>query len=149
MTELRAMRPSDFSHWIRLASQVEPLFGPMCGDAAFESAVRDCLAAGDAFGAEADGLVVGVIAIDRAENAVVWLAVDEERRGCGIGAELLEKALSALDATRPVVVQTFTPEDPSGAAALSLYKKHGFERWKMGLENPAGVDTIFLKREPN
>jgi ribosomal protein S18 acetylase RimI-like enzyme len=148
MTALRAMRPSDFSQWLRLAEQVEPLFGPMREDEAFEAAARDCLAAGDAFGAEADGFLIGIVAIDRRENAVVWLAVDAAKRGNGVGARLLDKALSALDAARPVIVQTFTPDDPNGAAALSLYRKYGFRRWKIGSENPAVVDTIFLRREP-
>jgi ribosomal protein S18 acetylase RimI-like enzyme len=152
-------KETDLPAWLRLASEVEHLFGPMADDPDFCRALREAIAEQRAFcvrdtaggrNAEAGSAspLIGGVLISRKSNAVAWLAVSEADRGQGMGRALLARALNELDAAKPVTVQTFAPDVPQGAAARRLYARFGFRDREAAEPTPAGVPTVLMVREP-
>lgn len=144
----------DFVGWIRLAQEVEPLFGPMVADPGFQAGLRQAIADRNAFcvrliGWE-DGLTLpGGIVISREDNEILWFAVAEASRGQGIGDALLRDALNRLDHRRPITVMTFDGSVEAGLPARKLYQRHGFiDSHPVGL-NPAGIPTVIMVRLSN
>ncbi len=141
----------DYHSWLKLAREVEHLFGPMADEPSFQEALRRILGAGQAFcvrmgdGAPGGDLLGGV-AVDAGENAIAWLAVAGAARGKGLGKALMARALVALDASRDVVVQTFAPEHPEGLPARNLYLALGFRDHAPAEPTPAGVPTVIMVR---
>lgn len=149
MAVLRNATRDDFRHFIALAREVEPLFGPMAGEPAFQRAVGQAMDEGRVFclapGA-GGGVLRGAVVVDAAANAVAWLAVAERFRGREIATRLLGHALERLDRTRPVRVTTFAERTPEALAARRLYGKYGFVEVEPGETNPAGYPTVILER---
>ena len=138
----------DFHAWIELSKEVEPLFGAMANNENFISGIKDCISRSSAFCAvNADNCIAGIIAINKVSNEVSWFAVREKCRGEGYGCQLLQAALNSLDRKKPIYVQTFSPGVKAGEAARKIYRKFGFEDYKTGEKNPAGIDTVIMKCE--
>lgn len=75
----------DFDGWIRLAKEVEPLFGPMVGDPGFQEGLRRAISDGNAFcirtaDLEKGQTLQGGLIVSREANEILWLAVAEESR---------------------------------------------------------------------
>lgn len=73
-----------------------------------------------------DGAIVGSVILNNTgmqgyipENILVYIAVDSQKRGKGIGKKLIEKAITITNGNIALHVE---PENP----ALELYKKVGF-----------------------
>lgn len=145
---IRLVTDKQFSEWLDLAREVEPLFGEMVENEDFKRGIKDCISNASAFCAvnNNDG-VEGIIAINKVCNEVSWLAVRERCRGKGYGNQLLEAAIGSLDNSKPIFVQTFSPGVEAGDAARKLYQRFGFKDMKDGGKNPAGIDTIIMKLE--
>ena len=79
--------------------------------------------------------VVGVLLLSRKHNMICCTAVDPEYRRRGIGAALVEKALSMLDRSRDITVSTFRAEDEKGVAPRALYMRFGFEPGELLVDN--------------
>lgn len=141
----------DFDQWLRLAREVEPLFGPMVDDPGFREGLKQALSDGSALCVrKADGgsgrTLHGGIVVSREENEILWLASAEESRGQGIGKALLEEALDCLDRSRPMSVTTFDGSVGEGLPARKLYRMYGFEDSRPGGLNPAGIPTVVMVR---
>lgn len=138
---------SDFDEWVELAREVEPLFGSMADDAGFRGALLSALTNDEAlcvYGV--DGRVQGGVILNLAQNGIAWLAVGADSRGKGVGRSLLAAAVAGLNPNREILVQTFAPQVPEGAAARRLYMDFGFADREPGGPNPAGVPTVFMAR---
>lgn len=137
----------DMQDVLRLASQVEDLFGPMVGVADFEKGLEYCLKTNRVLGYKAQNELCGAAIVDRDGNELCWFVVDSRKRGLGIGARILEKVICELDSAREMTVQTFAPGVPEGEAARRLYMKYGFADREDGGLNPAGIPTVIMARK--
>jgi ribosomal protein S18 acetylase RimI-like enzyme len=151
MTEVRVSTLDDYPEWIRLAREVEPLFGPMADVREFQEGLKQALQGGTAFCVKGDGegqggSFRGGIVVSFESNEILWLAVSRECRGQGVGETLVEEALRRLDRSRPVTVTTFDGSVPEGIPARRLYLKAGFADAGSGGMNPAGYPTMVMTR---
>ncbi|HEY9069995.1 MAG TPA: GNAT family N-acetyltransferase [Candidatus Ozemobacteraceae bacterium] len=143
------MKLEDIPAWLELAREVEPLFGPMADSEEFRSGIRQVILDGSAFcGETEDGAIGGIIALNRPGNEISWLAVSSACRGKGIGRLLMETAVRELNPTADILVQTFAGGISSGAAARALFTGYGFTDAEAAGKNPAGIDTVIMKRRP-
>jgi ribosomal protein S18 acetylase RimI-like enzyme len=140
------LKQKDKNEILRLAEQVEHLFGKMAGNPDFENAVTQCLLHNCVIGAKENDEVLGAVVIDNIRNEITWLVVDKKARGKGIGHLLLKNAIDSLDRTKEITVETFDRSAEEGAAARALYEKHGFTDYQNGGRNPAGIPTVVMKR---
>jgi len=143
----------DFDAWIRLAREVEPLFGPMADEVPFQEALKQAMAQKTAFciRSDSDGkerALKGGIIISEELNEILWFAVLKPCRGKRYGRTLLDFAVSRLNRTKPILVQTFDASSPDGRAARKLYLDFGFLDYKDGGLNPAGIPTVIMRLEP-
>ncbi|MDT8904008.1 GNAT family N-acetyltransferase [Anaeroselena agilis] len=144
MTDIDFVTMNDTEAWLALAREVEPLFGPMAGEAGFIQAVEEIIAARKAYCVrDREGLAGGVAV---SGNAIEWLAVAARARGKGYGRALLAFALEKCDPALAVTVQTFDASCPEGAAARQLYTDAGFVETEKAGPNPAGVGTVMMRR---
>lgn len=132
---------------LRLASQVEDLFGKMVGVFEFESALEQCLKSKAVIGCISGNEVCGAGIIDKNKNEIAWLVVDSSKRGLGIGKMLMDQIIVELDTDRAMYVRTFADGIPEGKAARALYTKYGFVENADGGKNPAGVPTKIMVKE--
>src|SRR3989339_687329 len=141
---------TDFDEWISLAREVEPLFGPMADEVPFQEALKQAMAQKTAFciRSGSDGkerALKGGIIISEELNEILWFAVSNPCRGKGYGRTLLDFAVSGLNRTKPILVQTFDASSPDGRAARKLYLDFGFLDNKDGGLNPAGIPTVIMR----
>lgn len=155
MKTVRLSSPDDYSHWLELAKEVEPLFGPMTDDPIFCEALRQALLAGDAFClTESDNnngseVFLGGIVISKEANEILWLAVIRRSRGQKGGTALLAEAMKHFDHTRPVAVTTFDKTIEAGTPARRLYESFGFCDFIVAGTNPAGIPTVTMILDKN
>lgn len=136
--------PGDIAPWRALAAEVEPLFGPLVGDASFEGALARCIARGDAFcvrqGAEGSPLLGGLLFSRRPPTyTLAWLAVAAHGRRRGIGRALVDHALGLVRPPAEVMVTTFGPGRPEGEPARRFYEALGFVPSEMAPDGPDGT----------
>ncbi len=140
------LNPEDQAAILKLAAQVEDLFGKMVGVAEFEQALADCLQLRQVIGCKQGDELLGAGIVDREKNEIAWFVVDFGQRGKGVGARILERLLGELDERREITVQTFAAEVAQGRAARALYRKFGFVDKTDGGLNPAGIPTVIMAR---
>ncbi|NCB09945.1 MAG: GNAT family N-acetyltransferase [Bacteroidia bacterium] len=144
---IRQLNECDIPTWLKLAEEVEPLFGPMAGSIEFQEGIKACIHNNEAFGLEhQNGDLAGIIAINRQENEIIWLAVAKKYRENHYGNELVKKAIKELEINGDIFVQTFAAEIPEGKSARVIYEKSGFEDFKNAGKNPAGIETVVMIR---
>lgn len=140
----------DYTPWLDLAREVEPLFGPMADDPGFQDALKQAISEKTAFCVRTgtngrEPALKGGIVISREANEILWVAVSQAFRGKGAGKALLAFAMEELDRTTPIRVQTFDGSTPEGRAARALYKDFGFSDHEDGGPNPAGIPTVIMQ----
>ncbi len=137
----------DFDAWIALAREVEHLFGPMADEISFQDALRQSIQQKTAFciRSEASELQGGIV-ISKETNEIAWFVVSGNYRGKGRGKELLNYAISKLDRQNEIYVQTFDETVTEGKVARKMYINLGFTDCKPGGLNPAGVNTVIMKK---
>jgi GNAT superfamily N-acetyltransferase len=150
---VRLSNLNDFPHWLKLAKEVEPLFGPMVDDPIFCDGSRQAIREAHAFcfaeagrGGSSEAFLGGIV-ISQAANEILWFAVAERSRGRQIGAALLAEALNRLDRTRPITVTTFDRSLAAGIPARRLYESVGFRYTSEAGLNPAGIPTVLMTRD--
>lgn len=153
MKPVRQSTLNDYSDWLKLAEEVEPLFGPMTDDPIFCDGLKQAILEGSAFcltkseNDKENELFLGGIIISKEANEIVWLAVSQHSRGQKIGAALLSEAMKHFDHTRPITVTTFDRTIEAGAPARRLYASFGFRDSIAAGPNPAGIPTIIMTLE--
>ena len=142
---VRLLKLEDYSAWIEIAKTVEPLFGPMVASQEFQKGIKHCIENGNSYGIEHnDGILAGIIAIDRVKNEILWLAVNEKYRGNKYGDKLVKKSIEELEKNGDIFVQTFAKSVPAGKNAIILYEKNGFIELQNAGKNPANIETIIM-----
>lgn len=145
---IRLLDLHDYDAWIELTEEVEPLFGPMIDSTEFQKGIKDCIQNNSAFGIETEkGNLAGIVALDRANNEIMWLAVAKKHRGNNYGEELVKKAIEELESNGDIYVQTFSGKVDIGRNAKNMYEKNGFVDLKDAGRNPAGIETVMMIRK--
>jgi TatD DNase family protein len=146
---------ADIPAWRALAREVEPLFGPMVGDPAFERALERAFDSGRAFcvregGASPSAALLGgmLVSTSRAPTySIGWLAVSEGARRQGVGRALVEHAFRLIAPPATVEVVTFTDEQPGGAAARRFYEALGFVAAEVIVWGPEALPRQVFRSE--
>lgn len=123
---VRRATAADVPSWMRLAAEVEPLFGPMPGlQAVIERNVRR----GTALVLGREGEVRGGMLLSGGgrPHRIAWLAVSPAARGQGVGRALVGAALRAWP-DGGIEVVTFADGTPGAGPASAFYRAMGFER---------------------
>lgn len=142
------LKQQDYNSWIELAKEVEPLFGPMSDSREFQEGIKICIQNNSAFGVRSDdGKLAGIIAVNRDNNEILWLAVGKKFRGNKYGDMLVRKAIDELQGNGDIYVQTFSRNIEEGKSARTLYEKNGFTDLKDAGKNPANIDTVIMVRK--
>lgn len=90
---------------------------------ALETAIRNR----EAFLAEAEGELAGIISFSHEGKELAFLAVRPEFRKCGIGRSLIERVKSCFRSGEELSVVTFRAGDEKGIAARHCYHACGFK----------------------
>lgn len=145
---IRLLNQHDFNTWIDLAEEVEPLFGPMKSSKDFQNGIKGCIQNNNAFGIENEsGNLTGIIAINRENNEISWLAVGKKYRGNNYGEKLVKKAIEELENNGDIYVQTFSGNVKTGKNAREIYERNGFVDFKDAGKNPANIETVIMVRK--
>lgn len=145
---IRLLKQQDYDTWMELAGEVEPLFGPMLNSNEFQDGLKNCIQNNNAFGIESEkGCLAGIIALDRDNNEILWLAVGKKYRGKKYGEKLVKKAISELESNGDIYVQTFSSGVKEGENARIIYERNGFVDYKDAGKNPADIETVIMKRQ--
>ena len=128
-TQIALAEKSHMPAWLSLASELEPLFGPMPD---FEIVLKRKILRKQAYCAlvESNGLhfAAGVlIGGSGNEHWIRWLGVYSQFRQSGVGSSLVEAVLQRIPPTSDVFVDTFVAGSPGGKAARHLYMSFGFK----------------------
>lgn len=143
---IRLVTYEDLDDWLKLAKEVEPLFGNMVGCDEFTQGIKESISKSSAFCViDTNNKIGGIIAVDKSQNEIAWLAIHNKHRSKGYGRRLLKAAMDSLDTTKPVYVQTFSVGITEGEAARRLYEQFGFIDYKEAGKNPAGIDTVIMR----
>lgn len=146
---IRLSTMNDFPDWLKLAREVEPLFGPMVEELEFLNGLKQVILEGCAFCFAEEENFLGGIVISKATNEIVWLAVVQHSRGRKIGTALLSEAIKHLDYTKPITIRTFDKTVEAGLPARRLYDSFGFRDSFEAAPNPAGIPTVIMTMEIN
>lgn len=147
---VRLLKQSDYDSWMNFAGEVEHLFGPMVASEEFQAGIKECIKNGDAYGSENENKeLTGIIALNRNENEILWLAVGQKYRGKNYGDELIKKAVNELSNNGDIFVQTFSSDIDEGKTARIIYERNGFSDLKNAGQNPAGIETVIMVRKSN
>ncbi len=139
---------NDYDAWLKLAEEVEPLFGPMVDSKDFREGIKDCIGNRNAYGVKDEsGVIAGIIALNRSGNEILWLAVGEKHRGNRYGEKLVQKVIEELEINGDIFVQTFAAEIEGGKSARRIFEKNGFVEFKDAGKNPAGIETVIMVRK--
>jgi len=145
--KIEDIKNSDIGNWLELAQEIEPLFGPMVGEAGFHEAIKTVLGKDRAFCLRDDrDKLCGIIVISYEKNEIEWFAVANSDRRKGYGEKLLNHAINKLNPQKRISVQTFDKTVLAGLSARKLYIKCGFQEVEQAGLNPAGIPTVILKR---
>lgn len=140
--------PLDIESWMELVQSVSWNFPGLETEAAIEDhrkTVLRFMSENRALCVKDDENVVGVLLLSKKHNMICCLAVAPEYRRKGIASALLEKALSALDRSKDIIVTTFRDNDEKGIAPRGLYKQYGFTEEKLMVENDYPVQRFVLR----
>ena len=130
---VQVAQEGDYAAWLRLAGEVEALFGPMVGVTEFEQTLMKNLRRGTALCVrEGDGeagtdLLGGLFFSAKPPMyKISWLAVTQKYRRQGVGQALVEAFLEGVTPPAELVVTTFSAEMEGGEPARRFYHKLGF-----------------------
>ncbi len=153
MAHVVVAQPPDIPAWLKLAREVEPLFGPMVDDPGFRRALDKNIARATAFCIRAgDGppgapLLAGLLLSPKPSLYTVgWLAVTQTQRRQGLGHLLMAHVLGLVIPPAEVVVTTFGPGHPGGEPARRFYARLGFQPAESAPNGPEGGSRQVFRR---
>ena len=128
--EYGSAKPDDLLKWLEVADDVgEIMRVPEMGkNATFVEYAKRKLEQDNAIMAYSNDAreSAGFIGFSRTNNSITWLGVKEKYRNKGIGSKLISLALSELDHSKIITVNTYPANYPPGQPARKLYSQHGF-----------------------
>jgi ribosomal protein S18 acetylase RimI-like enzyme len=128
---IRLAKDEEIQKWQIVAKDVAEIFGNpiMANDQEFIDYAHRKIKQKEAFIATDDlnNDFMGFIGFSRNFNRITWFGVLEKYRNIGIGSKLLEKALSELDQSKEITVETYRENYIAGQPARHVYFKHGFK----------------------
>jgi len=123
----------DYDAWLRLAAEVEDLFGRMVGIPEFQQTLMKNILRGTARcvrekdGSPGAALLGGLFFSPKPPiYKISWLAVSKKYRHQGIGQKLVAAFLEQVKPPAELVVTTFSQGVVGGEAARRFYVKLGF-----------------------
>lgn len=124
----------DINGWLKLAAEVEYLFGPVVNDPSFLRALQKNISRGTALcvresnGPPGSNLLGGLLfSSSNAPNYKIgWLSVSSQSRRIGVATVLLNHCLRLVVSPAKVSVITFGEDTIDGQPARRLYQKLGF-----------------------
>ncbi|WP_256760444.1 GNAT family N-acetyltransferase [Cohnella sp. WQ 127256] len=136
----------DIASWLRLASEVEYLFGLMAEDPIFLQALQKNISRGSAFcirendGPPGSSLLGGLLFSSSAAPLynIGWLAVASRARKSGVATALMTYVLTLVPSPAEVTVTTFGTDIADGLPARELYIKNGFKPDERVANGPEG-----------
>jgi len=150
---VQVAQPEDTESWLRLAAEVEDLFGPMVDEPSFMGALRRNIERGSAFCIrESDGpagapLLAGVLFSPKPPSyRIGWISVAQTHRRQGLGTALMAHVVKLVQAPAELSVTTFGPDVPAGEPARAFYLAAGFAPAEMVDDGPeGGARQVFRK----
>jgi ribosomal protein S18 acetylase RimI-like enzyme len=143
----------DIPGWLRLAAEVEPLFGPMVNEPGFQRALYKNIARGTAFcirennGEPGAPLMGGLLFSPRPPIYTIgWLAVTQACKQRGVGRLLVDHAIGLVQPPAEMILVTFAEGVKGGAAARRFYEKLGFLPAERAPSGPEGGDRQVYRR---
>lgn len=138
-------RYEDIPNWLKLAAEVEFLFGPMVDDSGFHCALRKNMDRGTAYCVrEDDGppgtpLMGGVLFSPKpSKYEIGWLSVAQKWRRHGVGRLLVEHVFGLVQPPAEMVVISFGDEIEAGQPARKFYEHLGFRPAELASAGPQG-----------
>ena len=124
----------DINGWLKLASEVEYLFGPMVSDPNFIQALEKNIDCGNAFcvrendGSPSSRLLGGMLfsSSNAPKYKIGWLSVSTQARNKGVATAMLNHVLALVQIPSEISVTTFGENIPDGQPARRFYQKFGF-----------------------
>jgi GNAT superfamily N-acetyltransferase len=154
---VEAAQDQDYDGWLDLASELEPLTGPLQGDPTFRRALLANIARGTAFCVREDdgppgarllgGLLLSPARPDRPEYRIGLLVVGRAWRRHGIGRLLVEHALGLVEPLASVSVVTFGDDSEAGRVAGRFYERLGFRPAGPVPPGPEGGSRRVFRRD--
>jgi ribosomal protein S18 acetylase RimI-like enzyme len=142
---VQTAQAEDYDAWLRLAREVEELFGPLVGEEAFQQTLMKNLQRGTALCVrEQDGpagadLLGGLFFSPKPPiYTISWLAVTQKWRQQGIGLKLVEAFMERVKPPAEAMVTTFSAEMEGGEPARKFYLKLGFQEAEIVYHNYRG-----------
>jgi ribosomal protein S18 acetylase RimI-like enzyme len=123
----------DIAEWLKLAAEVENLFGPMVNEPKFLKGLEKTIGLNTAYcvrlndGLLGSPLLGGLLwSSNPPTYKISWLAVSVKARKQRVATELLNHVFRLVEAPAEVLVTTFGEDVADGQPARMLYKRAGF-----------------------
>ena len=143
----------DIPGWLRLATEVEFLFGPMIGDLGFHDFLQRSVCRGTALCIrERDGPPGAALMGGMAFSArpplyrINWLSVAARWRRAGVGRGLVGWLFDQVQSPAEVVVTTFGEDIEAGWPARIFYESLGFHAAEPAPIGPEGGSRQIFRR---
>jgi ribosomal protein S18 acetylase RimI-like enzyme len=153
-------QPADIPAWLRLAAEVEYLFGPMLNDPGFHQALARNIQRRSAFcireqndlpGTPLQGALL-FSATHAPHYTIGWLAVAPRWRRRGVAQALVTHCFGRIQPPAELTVVTFGADNQAGQAARDFYERMGFRAAEAAPNGPeGGTRQVYrqLFKEPN
>lgn len=123
----------DINEWLKLAAEVEYLFGPMVNDPNFIKGLERKIGRSTAFcirkidGPPGSPLLGGLLwSSTPPVYKIGWLSVSSQAREQGVATKLLNYVFALVKAPAEIFVTTFGEDVDDGQPARMFYTKFGF-----------------------
>ena len=143
----------DIPGWLRLAAEVEVLFGPMIGDLGFHDFLersisrRTALCVREHDGPPGSALMGGLaFSVRPPVYRIGWLSVAARWRRAGVGRVLVAHVLECVRPPAEVVVTTFGYDVEAGRPAREFYAALGFQPAEPAPSGPEGGSRQIFRR---
>lgn len=143
----------DIPAWLKLAAEVEFLFGPMVDERGFHAALTKNISRGSAFcvrvddGSVGSELMGGLLFSCRPPiYRIGWLAVAKTWRRKGVATVLIDHVLPQIVPPANLMVTAFGTDNDAGAPARYFYEQMDFDFLEDTDPGPEGGSRVILRR---